>query len=252
MMKVLAGNWKMHKTREETRAFFGTIGSKLQSSSVRKIVAPSPTLLETAVAASQGSGIEVFAQNISWAEAGAFTGETSVAQLFDLGVKGTIIGHSERRQYFNETDETACKKAALALDEGLDVIYCIGERIEDRKANRTHAVLESQIKPLIEKVLPELSQQSADRGALVIAYEPVWAIGTGLTANSEQIADAHAYIAQLLNQAKRPLPILYGGSVKVDNMNGIAKIAHVSGGLVGGASLEAAAFIALHEALLNS
>lgn len=248
-MKVLAGNWKMFKTREETRAFFATVGSQLKSSSVRKIVAPSPTLLETALKAAEGTGIEIFAQNIGWAESGAFTGETSVNQLLDLGIRGTLVAHSERRQYFGETDETAANKAVLALKKRIDVIYCIGERVEERKAGKTNDVLTVQMKPFIEKVLPELTDERAAQGALMIAYEPVWAIGTGLTANSEQIAEAHAFIHQLLVKAGRPLPLLYGGSVKTDNMGTIGKIAHVDGGLVGGASLEAKSYLELHQAL---
>lgn len=242
--QVLAGNWKMFKTRAETKAFFKEIGTELATTKIRKIVAPSPTLLETAVGAAQGTGIEIFAQNMGWAESGAFTGETSPDQLLELGVKGTLIAHSERRQYFGETDETAVKKAVLALAKGLDVIYCIGEKIEERKANQTDAVLRKQLAPVLETILPKLAAQGP---AFLIAYEPVWAIGTGLTATPEQVKDTHAGIATLLKNSPVPLPILYGGSVKTDNFGGLVTLPHVNGGLVGGASLTSDSYRQLHQ-----
>lgn len=241
--KCLAGNWKMFKNRAEVKAFFAKVGSSLASSRVRKVVAPSPTLLETALTAAQGTGIEVFSQNAHWSDSGAFTGEMSPAQLVDLGVKGAIIAHSERRQYFGETDETAVQRALACLERGLDVIYCIGERVEQRKAGETNAVLKTQLSSVISKILPKAGPR------LMIAYEPVWAIGTGLVATPEQVKEAHAFIAGLVGNS---LPLLYGGSVKADNFAGLASLPHVDGGLVGGASLEADSYIALHGILDKS
>jgi triosephosphate isomerase len=247
--KILAGNWKMFKNRAETRAFFAAVGSSIKNSGVRKIVAVSPTLLETALAAAAGTGIEVFAQNVAGAESGAFTGETSPLQLLDLGVTGTLIAHSERRQYFNETDKTAVAKAKLALSKGLQVIYCIGETLEERQGNRTEAVLTAQMAPVIAEVLPLLEQDLSVKARFMIAYEPVWAIGTGLVASPAQVADAHKFIDGLLAKAGKRFPLLYGGSVKPDNFGELASTPAVAGGLVGGASLTADSYLALHAIL---
>ncbi|MBS1983616.1 MAG: triose-phosphate isomerase [Bdellovibrionales bacterium] len=245
--KVLAGNWKMFKTRAETRNFFETVGDQIRASSVRKIAAPSPTLLDTALQASASTGIEIFAQNVAWAESGAFTGETSAAQLLDLGVKGAIIGHSERRQYFGETDASAVKRALFALSQGLHVIFCFGEKIEERQSGKTQAVIREQLAPVVAQILPQLNSTQLATQAFMLAYEPVWAIGTGLVATPDQVREAHGFIASLIGST--PLPILYGGSVKADNFGGLASLPHVHGGLVGGASLEAKSYLQLHEVL---
>lgn len=245
MRKVLAGNWKMFKNRAETTAFFKDIGSQLKSSAPRKIVAASPTLLETAVKAAEGTGIEIFAQNCHWAESGAFTGESSPAQLKDVGVRGTIVGHSERRQFFGDNDETVCKRAQAALAQKLAVIYCIGESLEQRNAGQTAALLRTQLKPVIEKILPALGD-----GDFTLAYEPIWAIGTGVTATPAQASEAHTLIADELKKAGfTRTAILYGGSVKPNNFKELASLPHVAGGLVGGASLAAADYLALHVCL---
>lgn len=250
-MKTLAGNWKMFKTRAETRAFFKEIGTSLATSKVRKIIAASPTLLETALDAAKGTGIEIFSQNCAWAESGAFTGEISPLQLKDLGITGTLVGHSERRQYFGETDETCAKRAKAAIAAGLEVIYCLGESLAERQGNRTAAVLEKQMVPVLNDVLPALVASGASPSAkFLIAYEPVWAIGTGLTATTAQIAEAHALLAHWLKKAGFEIGLLYGGSVKPQNIKEIGSTEYVNGGLVGGASLEAKSYRELHDGLV--
>lgn len=245
MTKILAGNWKMFKVRSEVEAFFQQIGIEIATSDVRKIVATSPLLIETALEFSTGTGIDIFAQDCSWLSEGALTGDTSARQLADIGVKGTLVGHSERRQFFGDTDERCVKKASLALEADLDVIYCVGESLAERQSQQTEAVLDRQIGALLA-----IAEKAGDR--LVLAYEPVWAIGTGLTASTDQIRDAHAYMATLLLKKGLSFPLLYGGSVKPANFNEISRVPHVAGGLVGGASLDAKSFIELHRALLGS
>lgn len=242
MKKILAGNWKMFKTRSDVEDFFSHVSNRVAESPVRKIVAASPTLLESAVAHSLETGIEIFSQNCHWETQGAFTGEISPLQLADVGAVGTLIGHSERRQLFQETDESCLKRAFSALNAGLEVIYCVGETIEARKAGQTLQVLEKQLKSVIELKAP--------REKFILAYEPVWAIGTGLTANSEQIIETHNWIAEILEKNSLNFQILYGGSVKPTNFKEIASLKHVSGGLVGGASLEAESYLQLHDCLM--
>lgn len=244
--KILAANWKLHKTCSELPAYFTKFrNSHIPSSQVRCIVCPSPTLLQ--VCAQEASPLmDCFSQNVSWAESGAFTGEISPAQLLELKVKGTLIGHSERRQYFNESDESALKRAENALKAGLQVIYCVGETLAERQAGQTQAVLEKQLRVLSHTLLPGLK----DSQNFILAYEPVWAIGTGLVANNSQIEEAHALIAaQLAQSTALPLSILYGGSVKPENFKEISRLKNVSGALVGGASLEADSFLALYRIL---
>jgi triosephosphate isomerase len=176
------------------------------------------------------SGLKVYAQNVHWEDEGAFTGEISVRMLLELGVAGAIVGHSERRQYFGETDETAWSRAEHALGAGLGVIYCVGEQDAEREAGHTEEVLRRQLSVL----------QSHER--LVIAYEPVWAIGTGKTAAPEQAQDAHVFIKSLID-----VPVLYGGSVKPENAGVLLAQPDVDGALVGGASLEVESFTAICE-----
>jgi triosephosphate isomerase (TIM) len=246
MRKVLAGNWKMFKTRAETASFFMEIGKSLAASPLRKIIAPSPTLMESAVRASEGSGIEIFSQNCAWAPSGAFTGELSPLQLRDVGCTGTLVGHSERRQHFGDTDLSVLKRAINALQHGLEVIYCIGESLEERQGGLTPKVLKQQLSGVLSELLPNLKPGSG----FLMAYEPVWAIGTGLTASSEQITEAHALIsAELAKAGGADVAILYGGSVKPNNFREISHLPKVGGGLVGGASLSPADYIALHDCL---
>ena len=190
------------------------------------VICPPYTSLALAVA----SGVTVYAQNVHWASEGAFTGEVSAEMLLDLGVKGSIVGHSERRQHFCETDETAWSRAEHALEAGLRVIYCVGEQEEEREAGHTEEVLRRQVSVL------------QPREGLVVAYEPVWAIGTGRTATAEQAQDAHAFIKSLVT-----VPVLYGGSVKPENAEELLSQPDVDGALVGGASLEVESFRAICE-----
>jgi triosephosphate isomerase len=261
-MKFLAGNWKLNKTKAETRAFFTEALPKIKTSpTLRYVVATSPTLIETAVAASASTGgtlssvtpstskgapIDIFSQNVAFEKSGAFTGEVSTAQLKDVGATGTLVGHSERRTLFGDTDQSCLRRAARALEDGLEVIYCIGETLDERQGARTLAVLQKQI-----GVLRELKVGPAELSKIIIAYEPVWAIGTGLNATTAQIIEAHGWIAAELNKVGLGgRPILYGGSVKPNNFKEIGSAPGVSGGLVGGASLEPKSFLDLADCLL--
>ncbi len=192
-----------------------------------------PPFVSLAVAAE--SGHTVFAQNVHWAAEGAYTGEVSAPMLEELGVAGAIVGHSERRQYFGETDETVARRTVAALEHGLRVIACVGESLEERESGQMQLVLRVQVEALADAAGPH--------EGLVIAYEPVWAIGTGKTATPEQAQEAHAFIKTLLD-----LPVLYGGSVKPDNAAELLSQAHVDGALVGGASLEVESFTAICQA----
>jgi triosephosphate isomerase len=247
--KILAGNWKLHKLRSEAQLFFDSLAKVPETkSSVRKIIAASPTLLESAGQAATPAGVEVFSQNCAWQNQGAWTGELSPLQLLDVGVKGTLIGHSERRQFFGDTDESCQKRAECALQNNLHVIYCIGESLAERKAEQTRSVLEKQLAPVIAL---RAAGNASSASPFVLAYEPVWAIGTGVVAELAQIIQAHAWIAEILSSAKLPAyPILYGGSVKPSNFKEISSLPHVSGGLVGGASLESNSFLELHRCLV--
>jgi triosephosphate isomerase (TIM) len=220
---LIAGNWKMFKWPSETGDFCTRLSAR---PGVDVVICPPYTSLAMAVA----SGVTVYAQNVHWASEGAFTGEVSAEMLLDLGVKGSIVGHSERRQHFCETDETAWSRAEHALEAGLRVIYCVGEQEEEREAGHTEEVLRRQVSAL------------QPRGGLVVAYEPVWAIGTGRTATAEQAQDAHAFIKSLVK-----VPVLYGGSVKPENAEELLSQPDVDGALVGGASLEGESFRAICE-----
>jgi triosephosphate isomerase (TIM) len=218
---LIAGNWKMYKTPSQTAEFCRTFSAP---AGVDVVVCPPYTSLREAVK----RGLTVYAQNVHWDSEGAYTGEVSAEMLLDLGVTGAIVGHSERRQYFGETDETAWSRAEHALGAGLSVIYCVGEQDAEREAGHTEEVLRRQLSVL----------QPHER--LVIAYEPVWAIGTGKTAAPEQAQDAHAFIKSLIE-----VPVLYGGSVKPENAGVLLAQPDVDGALVGGASLEVESFTAI-------
>ena len=220
---LIAGNWKMYKTPSQTAEFCAAFKPP---AGVDVVVCPPYTSLREAVA----SGLGVYAQNVHWADSGAFTGEISAAMLLELGVKGSIVGHSERRQHFGETDEGTARRAAAALEARLSVIACVGETEAQREGDETEEVLRRQV-----SVLPEHEQ-------LVVAYEPVWAIGTGKTATPEQAQQAHAFIKTLL-----PVPVLYGGSVKPENAEELLSQPDVDGALVGGASLDLDSFTAICE-----
>ena len=227
---LIAGNWKMFKTASETADFCGELVDA-DLGDVDVVVCPPFTSLETAVRCLANTEIGVFAQNCHWAREGAYTGEVSAPMLMELGVYGTVVGHSERRQQFGETDETVARRVDAALVAGLHVIACVGETEAEREAGETEAVLRRQVSVL-----------EADEN-MVIAYEPVWAIGTGKTATPEIAQEAHAFIKSLL-----PLPVLYGGSVKADNAAELAAQPDVDGALVGGASLDVESFGAICRA----
>jgi triosephosphate isomerase (TIM) len=229
---LIAGNWKMHKTATETGDFCRELRETLVDlQGVDVAVCPPFTGLGPAVQALADTEIAVAAQNVHWEREGAYTGEISAPMLVDLGVYGAIVGHSERRQYFGETDETVGRRAGSALEAGLWVIACIGELEEERERGETKDVLHRQLVAL----------ESHDD--LVIAYEPVWAIGTGKTATPEIAQEAHAYIKAILD-----VPVLYGGSVNPDNAADLLAQPDVDGALVGGASLEVEPFVAICRA----
>ena len=228
---LVAGNWKMFKGPEETRAFCRALRDLALRADVDVVVCPPYVSLAQAVQVLAGTEIGVFAQNCHWAPEGAFTGEVSAAMLLELGVYGTIVGHSERRQLFGDTDETVARRAAAALSAGLHVIACVGETEEERDAGETEAVLRRQVSVL----------EHDDN--LVIAYEPVWAIGTGRTATPGLAQEAHKVVKSVLD-----VPVLYGGSVKPDNAQELLAQPAVDGALVGGASLELGAFEAICRA----
>jgi triosephosphate isomerase (TIM) len=220
---LIAGNWKMYKGPAETREFSATFAPP---AGVDAVLCPPFGSLGAGVA----SGHTIFAQNVHWADEGAFTGEVSTKILLELGVQGAIVGHSERRQYFGETDETVGMRTEHALEAGLRVIACVGESEQERERGETEGVLRRQVGVL-----------NAHEN-LVVAYEPVWAIGTGKTATPEIAQEAHAFIKSLLD-----VPVLYGGSVKPENAEALLAQGHVDGALVGGASLEVESFTAICE-----
>ena len=227
-MKLIAGNWKMFKGPRETREFCAAFSTP---AGVDAVLCPPFVSLPAAVE----SGHTVFAQNVHWADDGAFTGEISAPMLLELGVSGAIVGHSERRQYFGETDETVARRTVAALRHGLRVIACVGESLEERESGQMDLVLRLQVETIADVA-------GAQEG-LAIAYEPVWAIGTGQTATPEQAREVHAFIKSLLD-----VPVLYGGSVKPDNAEELLSQEGVDGALVGGASLDVESFTAICQA----
>jgi triosephosphate isomerase (TIM) len=229
---LVAGNWKMHKGPSETREFLAAFRAP---DGVEVVLCPAYVSLAAAV----DGAATVFAQSVHWAIEGAFTGEVSAPMLMELGVEGAIVGHSERRQYFGETDETVARRAVAALSAGLRVIACVGESEEEREAGQTELVLRVQVEAIGDAV--------GGHDGLVIAYEPVWAIGTGRTATPEQAQEAHAFVKSLLAR-----PVLYGGSVNPDNAPDLLSQADIDGALVGGASLDPASFTAICEAAASA
>jgi triosephosphate isomerase (TIM) len=215
----------MYKGPREARAFCEAFRPP---SRIEAVICPPFVSLAAAVA----TGHTVFAQNVHWAPEGAFTGEISAPMLLELGVVGSIVGHSERRQYFGETDETVARRTVAALGHGLRVIACVGESEEEREAGQTELVLRLQVEAIADA--------AGAHDGLVVAYEPVWAIGTGKTATPEQAREAHALIKKILD-----VPVLYGGSVKPDNAEELLAQPGIDGALVGGASLDVESFTAI-------
>jgi triosephosphate isomerase len=241
----MAGNWKMYKTPAETVEFFERFRGLVEQSTHCEIaIFPPFTSLAAAVELAKGTRIQIGAQNIGWAKEGAFTGEVAGPMIAAVGATHALVGHSERRQYFGETDETVLKRTQAALEFRLTPIVCVGERLEERESGRTGDVLSSQF----AKGIGGLTAAQFEK--IVIAYEPVWAIGTGKTATPEIAADAHRAIraqAQLKfgKDAAAAIRILYGGSVKPDNVRALMGQPEIDGALVGGASLDAASFASI-------
>jgi triosephosphate isomerase len=244
-LPLIAGNWKMYKTVGETEQFFRDFLPLVAGSRHCEIaIAPPFTALAKAVEMTRGSNVFISGQDVFWEKQGAFTGEIAAAMLVDAGCRYTIIGHSERRQFFGETNQTVNRKLGAALAAGLEPIVCVGELLEEREAGKTESVLKKQAQEGFAGLTP------AQFARIIIAYEPVWAIGTGRTATPEIAQEAHRFIrslvAELIGQdSAAAVRILYGGSVKPDNIKGLMAQADIDGALVGGASLEAKSFSAI-------
>lgn len=243
---LMAGNWKMYKTVSDTRAFFEKFNPLVQASTHCEIaICPPFVSVPAAVEAAKDTRIGIGGQNLHWeTKEGAYTGEVSGPMLKATGAKWVIVGHSERRQYFGETNESVLKRTRAALDSALSPIVCVGERLEEREGGRTNEVLEEQFRIGIGALEPEQFAK------IVIAYEPVWAIGTGKVATPEIAADAHRFLREQARRKYGPeaasaIRILYGGSVKPDNVKGLMAQPEIDGALVGGASLEANSFASI-------
>ena len=245
--KIVAGNWKMNKTASEVAALIAGIKKEVEGiTSVDIVVCPPFTDLKDAAAACAGSNVKLGAQNVHWEASGAYTGEISAAMLKDLGVKYVIIGHSERRQYFGETDDSVNKRTKAALAAGLIPIVCVGETLAERDAGKMESVV-------VRQTTAGLADLGADLAKVVIAYEPVWAIGTGRTASPAQAQEVHALIRRTLAEISsgsiaHTIQIQYGGSMKPENAAELMSQPDIDGGLIGGAALKADSFAAIIKA----
>ena len=247
---IVAGNWKMHKTQKESVALLEEISAKKSTINAEIIVAPTFVNLAKAVEVTQGKGITVAAQNMHQAEGGAFTGEIAAAMLTDIGVNTVILGHSERRAYFHETDALLASKVDSALKHDMRIIFCFGEELKDRQNDNHFNVVENQLRDGLFHI------EKKDWTNIVLAYEPVWAIGTGETASPEQAQEMHKFIRTLVEKVygfdiADDLTILYGGSVKPENAKEIFSKPDVDGGLIGGAALKADDFLAIANGFTN-
>ena len=244
--RFIAGNWKMHKTVAEAEQFIGALLPRVAAvDGIEIVVCPPFLALQALVDSARGSQVAIYAQSMHEADEGAFTGEVSAPMLSEIDVAGVILGHSERRQYFNETDRALKAKVPRALEAGLTPVLCVGETEDERERGETERKLRNQVQEGLERVPPERL------GEVVVAYEPVWAIGTGKVATPEQAQDAVAFVRALVagfdaDQAER-VRILYGGSFKPDNAEELLALPDVDGALVGGASLDPAGFGAIVE-----
>ncbi len=242
--KFVCGNWKMHKTAGEAVQLIRELRQKLEGAAAQVAVAPPFTALSAAKQALQGSAIQLFGQNCHHEKQGAFTGEVSAPMLKDAGCDGVILGHSERRQYFAETDDWIAKKLRAALAEGLHPMVCVGETLQEREGGKTWEVVSRQVRGALGGL------DGAALKLVTLAYEPVWAIGTGRTATTAQAQEVHARIRELLRElggaaVAGAVRIQYGGSVKPDNARDLLSQPDVDGALVGGASLKSADFSAI-------
>ena len=247
--KIIAGNWKMHKNAEQTEDLLNELIAKIPTDTkAQVIVAPTFVNLASAVDHLEFTNIDVAAQNVHQAEGGAFTGEISADMLKSVGVDIVILGHSERRAYFHETDALIASKVNTALEHDMMVIFCFGEELKDRQSKNHFNVVEYQLRDGLFHIQPK------DWDSIVLAYEPVWAIGTGETASPEQVQEMHEFIRETVrkvygNKIADNVSILYGGSVKPDNAKEIFSKPDVDGGLIGGASLKADDFVAIVNAI---
>ena len=243
---ILAGNWKLNGSRASAATLIGDLVKALPLAGIELVILPPATYLAELIKTYSQTALRFGAQDISAHVSGAYTGEIAAAMLVDIGATYTLVGHSERRQYHHETDAEVAKKCVAALQAGLRPIVCVGESLQEREDGKTEQVIGTQLAPVLQQTDPSLLAQ------IVIAYEPVWAIGTGKTASPQQAQQVHAFIRSQLSrvdpQIAQRLSILYGGSVKPDNAAALFAQEDIDGGLVGGASLQAHDFIAIGRA----
>lgn len=246
--KIVAGNWKMNNNQVETQKLLATLQQKVNSVGVEVKVAPASVHLAQAVLQLKDSSLQVSAQNMHQAQQGAFTGEVSAPMLQSIGVHSVILGHSERRAYYNETNAALAEKVATAIAYDMEVIFCFGEELNDRKTNNHFSIVQQQLEEALFSLEPHAWS------SIILAYEPVWAIGTGETASPEQAQEMHEFIRSLVEKSHgttiaENVSILYGGSVKPANAQEIFSKPDVDGGLIGGASLNADDFIAIIQSI---
>ena len=244
---IIAGNWKMNKNRKEAAELINALKPIAADKTCGVIICVPFTNLETALSLTEGTNIEVGAENVHFEKSGAFTGEISADMLTEMGVKYVIVGHSERRQYFGETDETVNKRTTAAIEAGMTVILCVGETLAERELGITEEVVAKQVKVALHGLTADQVKN------IVIAYEPVWAIGTGKTATAEQAQEMHAFIRKTIadkygNEVAENCSILYGGSCKPSNAKELFANKDVDGGLIGGAALEVDSFMGIINA----
>ena len=242
--KIVAGNWKMNNGLQETEFLINELVKETNHSGCEVMIAPSFVSLKTSIDYLKNKDIEVVSQNVHQKNNGAYTGEISAKMLSSIGIKTTIIGHSERREYFNETHEILKNKVDTSLENSINIIFCFGEELKDRKNNNHFRIISNQI----SESLFHLSSSEWDN--IILAYEPVWAIGTGETASSDQVQEMHSFIRNFIAQKystdlAQKISILYGGSVKPNNAKEIFSMEDVDGGLIGGASLKSKDFFSI-------
>lgn len=247
--KIVAGNWKMNNNLSETIKLINDLKIQINRNNVKVMIAPAFTFLQTAVKQIDGFDIEVISQNINNNSSGAYTGEVSAEMLKSIGVNTTLIGHSERRAYYNEDDELLLNKLKHSIESGMNVIFCFGEELSDRKSQNHFTVVKNQLDNTVMKV------DKSSWKKIILAYEPVWAIGTGETASAEQAQEMHEFVRKCISESfgkeiSNDVSILYGGSVKPNNASEIFSKKDVDGGLIGGAALNASDFSKIVESNL--